>query len=95
MKKDKNKDEEKQKERAVTKKPKEIKNLENESELEKEKLAEKWFLRGVENERSGRLYEAIQFYKKAVQLVPDIEFKIYESFKTNKNSIQNVENKGR
>lgn len=95
MKKDKNKDEEKQKEKAVTKKPKEIKNLENESELEKEKLAEKWFLRGVENERSGRLYEAIQFYKKAVQLVPDIEFKIYESFKTNKNSIQNVENKGR
>lgn len=27
-------------------------------------------------ERSGKLYEAIQFYKRAVQLVPDIEFRL-------------------
>ena len=27
------------------------------------------------------MYEAIQFYKRAVQLVPDIEFRLYESTK--------------
>ena len=40
------------------------------------------FLQGIENEKSGKLYEAIQFYKKAVQLVPDIEFRLYESTKS-------------
>lgn len=39
------------------------------------------FLKGVEHEQSGKLYEAIQFYKRAVQLVPDIEFRLYESTK--------------
>ncbi|XP_075228192.1 F-box only protein 9 isoform X2 [Lycorma delicatula] len=39
------------------------------------------FMKGVENEQAGKLYEAIQFYRKAVQLVPDIEFKLYESSK--------------
>lgn len=38
-------------------------------------------MKGVENEQAGKLYEAIQFYRKAVQLVPDIEFKLYESSK--------------
>lgn len=27
-------------------------------------------------ERCGKLYEAIQFYKRAVQLVPDIEIRL-------------------
>lgn len=27
------------------------------------------------------MYEAIQFYKRAVQLVPDVEFRLYESTK--------------
>ncbi|KAL1123222.1 hypothetical protein AAG570_002309 [Ranatra chinensis] len=31
---------------------------------------------GVENEEKGRLYEAIQYYRRAFQLVPDIEFKL-------------------
>lgn len=35
-------------------------------------------------ENSGNMYEAIQYYKKAVQLVPDIEFRLYESMKTKK-----------
>lgn len=39
------------------------------------------FLKGVEHEQTGKLYEAIQFYKRAVQLVPDIEFRLYESSK--------------
>lgn len=34
------------------------------------------FQKGVENEEKGKLYEAIVFYRKAVQLVPDIEFKM-------------------
>lgn len=34
------------------------------------------FLKGIELERSGKLYEAIQFYKRAVQLVPDIEIRL-------------------
>jgi F-box protein 9 len=43
--------------------------------------AKNLFLQGIENEQSGRLYEAIQFYRRAVQLVPDIEFRLYESTK--------------
>lgn len=27
-------------------------------------------------EKAGKMYEAIQFYRKAVQIVPDIEFKV-------------------
>lgn len=50
-------------------------------ETNAEQVAEKLYLKGVENEENGRLYEAIQFYKKAVQLVPDIESKLYESLK--------------
>lgn len=32
-------------------------------------------------EKSGKLYEAIQFYRRAVQLVPDIEFKLHDASK--------------
>uniref|UniRef100_A0A1B6DUW8 F-box only protein 9 n=1 Tax=Clastoptera arizonana TaxID=38151 RepID=A0A1B6DUW8_9HEMI len=46
-----------------------------------ENKAKDLFLKGVEHEQKGKLYEAIQFYRRAVQLVPDIEFKIYESTK--------------
>ncbi|EEB11637.1 F-box only protein, putative [Pediculus humanus corporis] len=49
---------------------------EKEDEDEIEIVAKKWFLEGVEHEKSGRLIEAIRHYKKAVQLVPDIEFKL-------------------
>ena len=45
------------------------------SEEEKEKKAKVLFSKGVELERSGKLYESIQQYKKAMQLVPDIEKK--------------------
>ncbi|CAH0765710.1 unnamed protein product [Bemisia tabaci] len=54
--------------------------LDNFSNLEDE--AKTLFLKGAENERAGKHYEAIQFYKRAVQLVPDIEFRIYNSNKT-------------
>jgi hypothetical protein len=34
-------------------------------------------LAGVEHEQNGEMFEAIQKYRKAVSLVPDIEFKTY------------------
>lgn len=36
------------------------------------------FLEGVEHEQNGELFEAIQKYRKAINLVPDIEFKAFE-----------------
>lgn len=47
-------------------------------------------MKGIEMERSKKMYEAIQFYRRAVQLVPDIEFRLEESFK-NKTRIDNEE----
>lgn len=41
-----------------------------------EEKAAHLFLQGVSAERNGNLYEAIYFYRQAVQLVPDIEFRI-------------------
>lgn len=46
-----------------------------------EKKAKDLFMKGTENEQNGKLYEAIQFYRRAVQLVPDIEFRLYETTK--------------
>lgn len=44
-------------------------------------------------EKSGKLYEAIQFYKRAVQLVPDIEFRFYDASKAKlKENLVGVEN---
>lgn len=45
-------------------------------ELAKEEKARELFLKAVEEEQNGALYEAIKFYRRAMQLVPDIEFKI-------------------
>ncbi|XP_014262557.1 F-box only protein 9 isoform X2 [Cimex lectularius] len=43
-----------------------------------EDKAKVFFQLGIENEEKGKHYEAIQFYRRAVQLVPDIEFKIFQ-----------------
>merc|ERR1719219_3153279 len=43
-----------------------------------EERARSFFLEGVEHEQNGELFEAIQKYRKAVNLVPDIEFKVFE-----------------
>ncbi|XP_053381965.1 F-box only protein 9-like [Mercenaria mercenaria] len=45
-------------------------------ESEKEKEAAALFLMGSKFEREGSLYEAVNFYRRAMQLVPDIEMKI-------------------
>ncbi|XP_076241096.1 F-box only protein 9 [Calliopsis andreniformis] len=55
-----------------------------------EAKAKHLFLKGIEHEQSRKFYEAIQFYKRAVQLVPDIEFRLYESTKVKSND-DNVE----
>merc|ERR1739848_467978 len=49
-----------------------------------EEKARQYFLQGVEHEQNGELFEAIQKYRKAVALVPDIEFKTFEHTKTSK-----------
>jgi F-box protein 9 len=50
------------------------------------------FLKGVENEQNGKLYEAIQFYRRAVQLVPDIEFRLYDANKVKPRERQETDN---
>ncbi|KAM9273797.1 LOW QUALITY PROTEIN: F-box only protein 9 [Cariama cristata] len=45
-------------------------------EIAEEEKAKELFLKAVEEEQNGALYEAIKFYRLAMQLVPDIEFKI-------------------
>lgn len=50
---------------------------ENQSENEdNESKAKTFFIKGIEMEKAGKMYEAIQFYRRAVQIVPDIEFKV-------------------
>lgn len=50
------------------------------------------FLKGVENEQNGKLYEAIQFYRRAVQLVPDIEFRLYDASKLKPRERHEIDN---
>lgn len=46
-----------------------------------EETAKKLFLQGVELEKKGKVFEAIRLYRRSIQLVPDIEIKIYEMTK--------------
>lgn len=41
-----------------------------------EEQARKWFLQGIGLERHGDLYDAVRCYRRAIQLVPDIEYRI-------------------
>ncbi|XP_058831568.1 F-box only protein 9 [Topomyia yanbarensis] len=43
-----------------------------------EQQAKTLFLQGSELERTGKVFEAMRLYRRAVQLVPDIEFKVYD-----------------
>lgn len=45
-------------------------------EMAREEKATKLFLRAVHEEQNGAVYEAIKYYRMALQLVPDIESKI-------------------
>lgn len=51
-----------------------------------EQQARALFLQGSDLERTGKVFEAMRLYRKAVQLVPDIEFKIYDIRKQHNHS---------
>uniref|UniRef100_A0A3B1JQ52 F-box protein 9 n=1 Tax=Astyanax mexicanus TaxID=7994 RepID=A0A3B1JQ52_ASTMX len=51
-------------------------DLKKRQDLVREEKARELFLKAVEEEQNGAVYEAIKYYKSAMQLVPDIEFKI-------------------
>lgn len=44
-----------------------------------EEQAKNWFLQGVGLERKGELYDAVRCYRRAIQLVPDIEYRVSTS----------------
>uniref|UniRef100_A0A2M4AF10 Putative f-box only protein 9 n=1 Tax=Anopheles triannulatus TaxID=58253 RepID=A0A2M4AF10_9DIPT len=50
----------------------------NKENVSVEQQARSLFLQGSELERSGKVFEAMRLYRKATQLVPDIEFKVFE-----------------
>lgn len=52
------------------------KGLKRPQDIAREEKATELFLRAVQEEQNGAVYEAIKFYRMAMQLVPDIEFKI-------------------
>uniref|UniRef100_A0A8C6PAJ1 F-box only protein n=1 Tax=Nothobranchius furzeri TaxID=105023 RepID=A0A8C6PAJ1_NOTFU len=57
-------------------------------EIVREEKATKLFLRAVQKEQTGAVYEAIKFYRLAMQLDPDIEFKINYSRPTDANKAE-------
>ncbi|XP_026727206.1 F-box only protein 9 [Trichoplusia ni] len=50
--------------------------------LTDEDKAKQLFLNAVELERGGKLYEAIQQYKRAMQILPDVETRLYDELRT-------------
>ncbi|CAO1434550.1 unnamed protein product [Diamesa serratosioi] len=46
---------------------------------EVEKEATEYFRQGIALEQQGKVFEALPFYRKAVNLVPDIEYRTYEA----------------
>lgn len=52
-------------------------------EAEQQALAKSLFHKAVELEQRGKVYDAIPFYRKAVQIEPNIEHKYYEHQKEN------------
>eukprot|EP00088_Acartia_fossae_P030647 TRINITY_DN3163_c0_g1_i13.p1 TRINITY_DN3163_c0_g1~~TRINITY_DN3163_c0_g1_i13.p1 ORF type:complete len:443 (-),score=88.15 TRINITY_DN3163_c0_g1_i13:390-1718(-) len=55
-------------------------------ETDLHKRARAYFEEGVAMEQDGKLYEAIRFYKRAVQLVPDIEREVYNYSRVHANT---------
>jgi F-box protein 9 len=52
---------------------------ESSNESSRENMARKLFLEGIELERSRKYFEAIKLYRRAVQLEPNIEYKVYQA----------------
>ncbi|XP_013100995.2 F-box only protein 9 [Stomoxys calcitrans] len=57
---------------------------------DQEALAKSYFHKAVELEKRGKVYDAIPFYRKAVQIDPNIEFTYYEHQKST-NTLQSKE----
>lgn len=55
----------------------------NECDGERDALAKSYFHNAVELEKRGKVYDAIPFYRKAVQIDPNIEYTYYEHQKLN------------
>lgn len=49
------------------------------NETSRELMAKTLFLEGIELERSRKYFEAIKLYRRAVQLEPNIEYKVYQA----------------
>lgn len=45
-------------------------------------------MQGVELEKKGKVFEAMQMYRRAVHIDPDIEFKMYDKLKATIHSIE-------
>ncbi|XP_048453380.1 F-box only protein 9 isoform X1 [Rhincodon typus] len=56
--------------------PSKSSGIKGKQELAREEKAKELFLKAVEQEQNGAVYEAIKYYRRAMQLVPDIEFRI-------------------
>ena len=52
---------------------------ESHNESSREQIARQLFLEGIELERSRKYFEAIKLYRRAVQLEPNIEYKVYQA----------------
>lgn len=52
-------------------------------DIEAQAKAESFYRTAVDLEQRGKVYDALAFYRKATQIVPDIEFKFYEQQKLN------------
>ncbi|KAL9892916.1 F-box only protein 9 [Glossina fuscipes fuscipes] len=48
------------------------------NEIDKENLAQNLYRKAVDLEQKGKVYDAIPYYRRAVQIEPNIEFKYYE-----------------
>lgn len=59
---------------------------ESSNESSREKMARNLFLEGIELEKSRKYFEAIRCYRRAVQLEPNIELKVYQTFRESEQS---------
>lgn len=55
--------------------------------------ASAYFRQGISLEQQGKVFEALPFYRKAVNLVPDIEFITYKANEQQKNYSKNKKSK--
>lgn len=70
----------------------ELQTQQTSEERSQEDQAKLLFQQGVDLERKGKCFEAIRLYRRAIQLVPDIEFKMYTQASQQKQASKDVAN---